>query len=555
MSSYIIRSMVDNCLSIQPETDESGNVYWKIVEIDADDANVPASQTFYFQFDGNFGGYRIYPYGDSGNMIHYTSDGSVQGEGPTNAASSWSLTKYVGEDKVEHIFTLEDEWIETGALISTSYTGRILGCSTVPNINRFEWSMSDTHGALSYYTVDEFGDLVFEPTKYVQFSISFRFYAGNSETPYKTTVRYFGTSAEGGFFIQNVATEMYIDIDGGITDNGAAATQSKYSAMDSQRWIIQTLPDSGATVVKSALSGNYLGISYDDNILLGVYDYVDDFTIWNVEYEDDGTYTFWFTPTGPDGTTVAVPSNDEGARVMMQTDWELYTENCNKWELRPVLYKRDVSIFYDNGYMLKRGMTSYESWQHIKQLCVSAFKMYWEEFGLHLNIKRIQYFYSAIDRAKDAMEAAGQNVDATTPCACATEEGIISDFEQHMLAYEPSIGMYFSGHSIQVSTGDFNRSFENSGNVYILNNTINSKALKGTIQHEINHVFGVRHHYHVRGSEDENGHCDNFPYCSDCARGLPTCRYGACVMNHSQEDFEVLCDDCREELKLNLASN
>lgn len=351
-SSYIIRSMIDNCLSIQPQLSENGVMHWKIVEIDPDDTNIPVTQTFNFSFDATLGGYRITPYGDLGNLINYVStDAFIRGDGAANAGSSWNLTKYVGEDINYYNFSLENEWDTNGVIIGTEYTGTVLGYSTKINVNKFDWSISNTHGAITFTQDETSGEITFVPLLFAQFGISFNFYYGASTTPQSKVTKGYVTNRAEGFFIQNVATSMYMDVDDSPDES---IIQNKYSASNSQRWIFECVDEpsylAGGIAIKSASSGEYLGVDVDDTARLRLYDYIDDFSVWNVDRTSDGTYTFTCNPTIPDGYIVSVPSQSsgEGADIIQQQESDMDSDECDEW----YIVNKVISMvnYYDNSF-------------------------------------------------------------------------------------------------------------------------------------------------------------------------------------------------------------
>ena len=150
----------------------------------------------------------------------------------------------------------------------------------------------------------------------------------------------------GEAYIQNVATGMYMDIAYGeivgsppSMETGAYAVQRKYSGLDSQKWIIERVISpsyyEGKLVVRSAYSGKYLGVSYDDTVSLAQYDTIDDFNVWNFNRTANGTYQFTFTfdPTIPDCYTVAVrsPNSGEGARIRQMYEEDMVSDECDEW--------------------------------------------------------------------------------------------------------------------------------------------------------------------------------------------------------------------------------
>lgn len=166
----------------------------------------------------------------------------------------------------------------------------------------------------------------------------------------------------GEVYIQNVATGMYMDIEygeiGGIPslETGANSVQREYSASDSQKWIIERVeepsPYAGEIVIRSAYSGKYLGVSYDDTVFLAQYDTIDDFNIWNINPTGDGTYTFTFsfTPTIPDCYTVAVrsPNSSQNAPIYQMVEEDMASDECDEW----YIVKKVISVvnYYDNSF-------------------------------------------------------------------------------------------------------------------------------------------------------------------------------------------------------------
>ena len=193
----------------------------------------------------------------------------------------------------------------------------------------------------------------------------------------------------GEVYIQNVATGMYMDIENSdelpepSTEAGAYAVQRNYSGSNSQKWIIERVqepsPYAGEIVIRSAYSGKYLGISYDDTVYLAQYDTIDDFNIWQINPTGNGAYTFTFSfiPTIPDCYTVAVPSPDsaQGIRVRQMYEEDMGSDECDEW----YIYKRTISVvnYYDEFFA---------ETQNIQAAVEFADFIFFNQFGIRVSM-------------------------------------------------------------------------------------------------------------------------------------------------------------------------
>ena len=229
----------------------------------------------------------------------------------------------------------------------------------------------------------------------------------------------------GEVYIQNVATGMYMDIEYGefygyVSDEtGANAVQRKYSGSNSQKWIIERVqepsPYAGEIVIRSAYSGKYLGVSYDDTVFLAQYDTIDDFNIWQINPTGNGTYTFSFSfiPTIPDAYTVAVrsPNSSENALIYQMVEEDMSSDECDEWHI----VKKVISVvnYYDDSFS---GYLEGDLIDYIDDAVSFANVVYARYLGIGIYMDGDAQSYESVMGEKSIADQCGQNSNVICSC-------------------------------------------------------------------------------------------------------------------------------------------
>ena len=255
---YTIRSMLNNNLSFNIVGD-------KIVtkEIPSVDADVPLADTFYIQWNGD--GFTIEPY-NSSYILSITSfssaDLSYESDTSDSPEARWLFREYTGQDKRGFMLFRPSSWRSTGIVVGTTDTATLIGWSTYEKANtlsmeidsEFEdsatllWDSSNnqlTLTALSPGRIKFRGQIKHEDGTLM--------YTGNYE--------YMIVPQEGTYYIQNVSTDKYVDIEGPSKNSGAIIQQWQYHSGKQEKWNIEHVSDSNGYVrLRSVYSNLYIGV-------------------------------------------------------------------------------------------------------------------------------------------------------------------------------------------------------------------------------------------------------------------------------------------------------
>lgn len=188
---------------------------------------------------------------------------------------------------------------------------------------------------------------------------------GASYTPY-IIVNYSKTIDDGTYYIQNVGTGRYIDVEGPSTAEGAIIQQWDLHAGNQARWVIARQTD-GYYTIKSLYSNKYIGVE-DSSIYnnAAIKQYASNASVgtrWGFSVSATGNYIITSKATGTYDRVLSVPldSNSNGTDLVQYT----YSDDSNyrdEWDFQRILPT--------NGYELAY---SPSSWSGYVQNCCNCY--------------------------------------------------------------------------------------------------------------------------------------------------------------------------------------
>ena len=152
--------------------------------------------------------------------------------------------------------------------------------------------------------------------------------------------------AQGTYYIQNVATEKYIDIEGPSTSSGAIIHQWEYHGEDQEKWIVEYVSDSGDYWrLKSVFSNLYLGVDSSNTSVIRQYSEQNDYTLWKLERTSSGNVKFVCKATESSGKVLSVPlnSNSDGLDLT-QLEYTNNTNYIDEWKLEFIPRKAIIIV-------------------------------------------------------------------------------------------------------------------------------------------------------------------------------------------------------------------
>ena len=180
---------------------------------------------------------------------------------------------------------------------------------------------------------------------------------GASYTPY-IIVNYSKTIEDGTYYIQNVGTGRYIDVEGPSTAEGAIIQQWDFHTGNQEKWIITRQSD-GYYTIQSLYSGKYIGVensSIYSNAAIKQYSSISEAgTRWGFSISSRGNYIITAKSAGTNDRVLSVPldANSNGTDLIQYT----YSNDANlrdEWKLFSLNMK--YINYYDSSFVGKTAL-------------------------------------------------------------------------------------------------------------------------------------------------------------------------------------------------------
>lgn len=176
---------------------------------------------------------------------------------------------------------------------------------------------------------------------------------GSSYTPY-IVVNYTSIINDGTYFIQNVGTRRYMDVEGPSTSEGAVIQQWDFHTGNQAKWNISRQSD-GYYTIQSVYSSKYVGVennSLSNNALIKQYaSGSSSGTRWGFSISSSGNYILTAKSAGTYTRVLSVPtSGDSNGTDLVQYSYSDDSSYKDEWALFLVSeYKGAVNYWNDTG--------------------------------------------------------------------------------------------------------------------------------------------------------------------------------------------------------------
>jgi len=401
---YIIRSMLNNTLSFGISND-------KIVTktIAAVDSQVATSDTFRIRCYGN--AFLIQPYGSA----YVISSGGLSASGAADAPDSdlclalkptsttlpqmWDMYKYTGETRQGCVITRPSAWKSEGFVVNTSGNMSLKTWSTVINANKPDIGILPEYSDLATYTYNPSTyTMTLTATNPGRLRIETRILLGDTSTyAYEGGyARFYIVPEEGTYYIQNVGSGRYVDVEGPSLNDGAAIHEWDFRTNPQEKWIVEHVANSDGYIrLKSVYSNKYIGIDPDALSYVKQYAAQNNYTLWRIERTSSGNLTFQCKVYQGTDAVMAVPtaSTVNGTNLIMAayTDNTTYRDEWNLYHIGP--YAINLEIVYDNAYVNRYS----DAYNRTTENVLILQEKYLTEFGITVNLLSASLFSSYAD--------------------------------------------------------------------------------------------------------------------------------------------------------------
>jgi len=563
---YIIRLMTNNNLTLAIS---NGKVVTK--EIPSRDEDVPIEDRFSITVRAT--GYIIAPY-NSGNVIVI---GSMADEDLTTAPMSstvtdmmrWTFEQYTGNHQGGTIITYPSSWGSIGIVDETTGSATLRGWSTYINANVLEMRIKPGYEDLGEVSWDGSENKVtVTATNPGRILIEYLRYYSNGDFSGTGDFYFIIVPEEGTYYIQNVDTGRYVDIDAGSSQSGAIIHQWQFHTEDQIKWIVEHVEGEGGYIrLKSARSNLYLGVDPANTSNIRQYA-ANDYTLWMIDRTDTGNVKLTNKATSGTEKVLAVPLNEnQNGTDLTQIS---YTDNDNyrdEWEMYVILpFTVKLEVTYDHAYSSRYSNAQERITEEIRVLQ----ERYLTEFGLLIEPSAPILFSSYADTEclADFDEVCTHAEDDLCFNSSTSREGEMEEYHHknfyNILARisfpntNQTLRTAFVGHDICSTVRDnngtsishnhngiFGFSYYDLGLSMITNTEGMQKEIK-TLIHEFGHHYNVEDHY--GGSAKTTQEIDptgELGYSEDCIWGENK-EHGSVLSNYT------MCDGCKRIIENNI---
>lgn len=556
-NDYVIRLMTNNRLGIAIVGNATSGYSVKTQIIPADDNEVSSENLFNIVSDGN--GYHIIckanglrlnsqsatASGSSGAPNSYLTAVSASASGNS---SKWQLVPYLGEDREATNFSSSATWTNSGVEIDSHEEVFYYSYSTRIGYNHINVAIGSQYTDMADVSWNENTCIMTYTAKEIGQAITYSHISdGSNSEPIYEGYRYWrNIPTEGTYYIQNVHSSQYIDIEGPSTAEGADLQQWAFSSATQKRWIAEKVENSGGYVrFKSVYSGLYMGVNSGNTSLIEQYAAQNDYTLWKLDRTSKGNIKFICKATESSGKVLAPLNNGTSNGIdLTQTNYVNDTSYLDEWKVYPIKYSATVFNRYDYGYPVRYNETPAQSIEKINYYTIAITERLMQTIGLVVDFGGTTYYNSPIDQCKGTVTS--ENID--TLCAHTgdthTERGtVLRSFRSMFPGNNTTTNILWTCHKIE---GSNSCSWYNC--VYIFTAVLGSERdfrTKSCLMHEICHQYGAPDHYHSIGA---NGYCVNREHCTICS---PAPRPATCIMGPGRKEItniDILCEGCLEDM-------
>ncbi len=310
-SRYIIRSMLTNTLSLSVS---GNNLVTKIIP-DRDE-DVPIEDTFYISVFED--GYHIMQYESSGviSIDTGTPENLILDTGKiSETQSQWLFERYTGTQRSSSTMYRPTSWTSTGIVVGTTRAVSFIYYSTVVNANIFNVEVAPGYEDIATVSWNpSTRKATITTLNPGRLRINVQIKASDNSTVINSGYYYYNVVPEEGlYYIQNVGTNKYVEIESASTAEGGIVQQWALHSMAHMKWVLEHVPNSNGYVRMLCYnSGLYLGIDSSNTSLVKQYSTENDYTLWKIERSTAGNLVFKCKVTESNEMVMSVPL-DNGA--------------------------------------------------------------------------------------------------------------------------------------------------------------------------------------------------------------------------------------------------
>ena len=374
--------------------------------------------------------------------------------------------------------------------------------------------------------------------------------------------RFYIVPEEGTYYIQNVGSGRYVDVEGPSLNDGAAIHEWDFRTNPQEKWIVEHVANSDGYIrLKSVFSNKYIGI--DPNALSYVKQYAaqNNYTLWRIERTSSGNLTSQCKVYQGTDAVLTVPSSStsNGTNLIMAvyTDNATYTDEWLVYKCNYIFY---VNHYYDQGYVARFSSIDSNVEGLLKTYQNDVAERFLYLFGIEVSPSYslctstadlckidqygvVDYTHLTGDCPHTTTHLTRAALRSTMPVGSAISTTVI--WTGHTMPGNPSPSSTCTTTQMVVITPQ---------NTTIVNKTDGSVSNKSEYNitresifdsmHELSHELGAPDHY-CRDMDSNN--CGN-SHCYRCVYGLQD--EPDCIMSSFRNDLiprpyeDIYCEDC-----------
>ena len=371
------------------------------------------------------------------------------------------------------------------------------------------WSVSPSDMASSY------GGGHFVPKKYGEMTVKLQC-SSNGMIPIVKSSALFSIPQEGKYYIENVGTGRYIDIEGPSKLADRIIQQWDFHSGNYEKWrVVYDDETTGYIRFKSAYSGKYIAVDDVNTSVIKQVSVLDDYSLWKVVTSTHGNIQLICKAIESSNKVMSVPTTANNNGTDLTTG--VYTNNTNyydEWSLQEIKYTYTLSHYYDLGYISR----FYDAGDDIELYHDIVAHLLFQCFKVEV-LCDIQTYTSCADECTgvpveilDPISFCHHNLNDENQPNHKTRGSIKADIvNQFGSGSKYRTRIAWSGHNLGTTRAtsfatDFVVIIPVSSNVAITGNEITNELIKYdrvfSLLHEVSHQLGAVDHY-CYGDQDE----------------------------------------------------
>ena len=297
---------------------------------------MPLEDTFNIEWDGQ--GFVISPYGSTSCIaIQNTSNTNLTTVPKTQDSKlRWSLSQYTGNHQSCSIIFFPSSWSSVGIVNGAEDEATLVGWSTHIDANTIDIEVKDGYSSLG--EISEWnpsnGKLTLKALNPGKILLEQTTLYSDGTVVYSADYYFIIVPQEGTYYIRNVGTKRYIDLESASSSIGANIQQWQFHTESQEKWVVEHVPGQGGYVrLKSVCSNLYIGIDSNNYSLVKQYN-ANDCSLWMIDRSNNGNLIFTNKLTFDNGSVLSVPSNEISNGIDVINVNYINDDNyCDEWLL------------------------------------------------------------------------------------------------------------------------------------------------------------------------------------------------------------------------------